>query len=114
MPKPWRKDLLKALVSQGHTIVPYRIVQHEPDQASVEVYDPNRALFKEDEFLAVQGKVSEDRFSGGLRLNAGSQVAVTQPVVPAAMPAGEPRRRRMGGPPGEAPRPATPPAAAAP
>jgi len=35
-----------------------------------EVYDPNRALFKEDEFLAVQGKVSEDRFSGGLRVTA--------------------------------------------
>ena len=35
-----------------------------------ELYDPNRALFKEDEFLAVQGKVSEDRFSGGLRITA--------------------------------------------
>lgn len=35
-----------------------------------ELYDPNRALFKEDEFLAVQGKVSEDRFSGGLRVTA--------------------------------------------
>ena len=35
-----------------------------------EVYDANKALFKEDEFLAVQGKVSEDRFSGGLRITA--------------------------------------------
>ena len=35
-----------------------------------ELYDPNRHLFKEDEFLAVQGKVSEDRFSGGLRITA--------------------------------------------
>ncbi|MGE5649391.1 MAG: DNA polymerase III subunit alpha [Bacillota bacterium] len=35
-----------------------------------ELYDPNRHLFKEDEFLAVQGKVSEDRFSGGLRVSA--------------------------------------------
>jgi DNA polymerase-3 subunit alpha len=35
-----------------------------------ELYDPNRNLFKEDEFLAVQGKVSEDRFSGGLRVTA--------------------------------------------
>jgi DNA polymerase III subunit alpha len=35
-----------------------------------ELYDPNRNLFKEDEFLAVQGKVSEDRFSGGLRISA--------------------------------------------
>ncbi|HJV74462.1 MAG TPA: DNA polymerase III subunit alpha, partial [Noviherbaspirillum sp.] len=35
-----------------------------------ELYDPNKQLFKEDEFLAVQGKVSEDRFSGGLRISA--------------------------------------------
>jgi DNA polymerase-3 subunit alpha len=35
-----------------------------------EVYDANKQLFKEDEFLAVQGKVSEDRFSGGLRITA--------------------------------------------
>ncbi len=35
-----------------------------------ELYDPNKPLFKEDEFLAVQGKVSEDRFSGGLRIAA--------------------------------------------
>ncbi|HYD95661.1 MAG TPA: DNA polymerase III subunit alpha [Noviherbaspirillum sp.] len=35
-----------------------------------ELYEPNRQLFKEDEFLAVQGKVSEDRFSGGLRISA--------------------------------------------
>jgi DNA polymerase-3 subunit alpha len=35
-----------------------------------ELYDPNKHLFKEDEFLAVQGKVSEDRFSGGLRISA--------------------------------------------
>ncbi|PWH47521.1 hypothetical protein, partial [Escherichia coli] len=35
-----------------------------------EVFDANRHLFKEDEFLAVQGKVSEDRFSGGLRITA--------------------------------------------
>jgi DNA polymerase-3 subunit alpha len=35
-----------------------------------ELYDANKALFKEDEFLAVQGKVSEDKFSGGLRISA--------------------------------------------
>jgi DNA polymerase III subunit alpha len=35
-----------------------------------EVYEASRNLFKEDEFLAVQGKVSEDRFSGGLRISA--------------------------------------------
>ncbi len=35
-----------------------------------EIFDSHRALFKEDEFLAVQGKISEDRFSGGLRITA--------------------------------------------
>ena len=35
-----------------------------------ELYEPNRALFKDDEFLAVQGKISEDKFSGGPRVIA--------------------------------------------
>ncbi len=35
-----------------------------------ELFDANKRLFKEDEFLAVMGKVSEDRFSGGLRITA--------------------------------------------
>ncbi|MFZ1180381.1 MAG: DNA polymerase III subunit alpha [Herbaspirillum sp.] len=35
-----------------------------------ELAEPNKALFKEDELLIVQGKVSEDRFSGGLRVAA--------------------------------------------
>ncbi|MES2932395.1 MAG: DNA polymerase III subunit alpha [Pseudomonadota bacterium] len=35
-----------------------------------ELYEANKRLFKEDEFLAICGKVSEDRFSGGLRITA--------------------------------------------
>ncbi|MDC8758892.1 DNA polymerase III subunit alpha [Janthinobacterium fluminis] len=35
-----------------------------------ELFEQNRKIFKEDEFLAVVGKVSEDRFSGGLRITA--------------------------------------------
>lgn len=35
-----------------------------------ELYEPNKTLFKEDEFLVVLGKVSEDRFNGGLRVSA--------------------------------------------
>ncbi|MET0265825.1 MAG: DNA polymerase III subunit alpha, partial [Duganella sp.] len=35
-----------------------------------EVFEENKHMFKEDEFLAVIGKVSEDRFSGGLRISA--------------------------------------------
>ena len=37
-----------------------------------EVFEANKNAFKEDEFLAVVGKVSEDRFSGGLRIMAES------------------------------------------
>jgi DNA polymerase-3 subunit alpha len=35
-----------------------------------ELADEYKKIFKEDEFLAVLGKVSEDRFSGGLRITA--------------------------------------------
>jgi DNA polymerase III subunit alpha len=65
-----------------------------------ELVDANRNLFKEDEFLCVQGKVSEDRFTGGLRITAEKVmdiagvrqqyarrviVALTQPVDKAAV-----------------------------
>jgi DNA polymerase-3 subunit alpha len=35
-----------------------------------EVFEEHKHMFKEDEFLAVIGKVSEDRFNGGLRISA--------------------------------------------
>jgi DNA polymerase-3 subunit alpha len=35
-----------------------------------ELFDANKRIFKEDEFIAIVGKVSEDRFSGGLRIAA--------------------------------------------
>jgi len=35
-----------------------------------ELFESNKRMFKEDEFLAVIGKVSEDRFTGGLRITA--------------------------------------------
>ena len=35
-----------------------------------EVFEPFKQLIKEDELLIVQGKVSEDRFNGGLRVSA--------------------------------------------
>lgn len=37
-----------------------------------ELFEANKKIFKEDEFMAVVGKVSEDRFSGGLRITAES------------------------------------------
>jgi DNA polymerase-3 subunit alpha len=35
-----------------------------------ELFDAHKNMFKEDEFLLVVGKVSEDRFNGGLRITA--------------------------------------------
>jgi DNA polymerase III subunit alpha len=35
-----------------------------------ELFEANKNIFKEDEFLLVVGKVSEDRFTGGLRITA--------------------------------------------
>lgn len=43
-----------------------------------ELYDANKRLFKEDEFLAVQGKVSEDRFFGGLRITADKVMGIVE------------------------------------
>jgi DNA polymerase III subunit alpha len=37
---------------------------------SSDLVEEHKNWFKEDEFLAVQGKVSEDRFNGGVRINA--------------------------------------------
>jgi DNA polymerase-3 subunit alpha len=35
-----------------------------------ELFEANKNIFREDEFLLVVGKVSEDRFNGGLRITA--------------------------------------------
>lgn len=42
VPKPWRRDLARAVIREGHTIVPYRIRQPSPTRAFVDCYDPNR------------------------------------------------------------------------
>jgi hypothetical protein len=63
VPKPWRKDLLKAMVTQGHTIVPYRIVQPSPDRATVEVYDPNRPPVTLETPEKVEFDLRRDRYS---------------------------------------------------
>jgi DNA polymerase III subunit alpha len=68
--------IISALRSQMTQRGRMMIVTLDDGSAQVEVtvysetYEANRTLFREDEFLAVQGKVSEDRFSGGLRITA--------------------------------------------
>lgn len=41
VPRPWRRDVVRALLGQGHTVVPYAFSQAETGWASVWVYDPN-------------------------------------------------------------------------
>lgn len=41
VPRPWRRDLLTALIGSGHTVVPYALRQASDDRADVWVYDPN-------------------------------------------------------------------------
>lgn len=41
VPRPWRRDVIRALLGQGHTVVPYAFCQRDADHARVWVYDPN-------------------------------------------------------------------------
>lgn len=41
VPRPWRRDVLQALLGQGHTVVPYAFCQRTAQHAVVWVYDPN-------------------------------------------------------------------------
>ncbi|HLT20775.1 MAG TPA: hypothetical protein VKZ96_15055 [Thermomicrobiales bacterium] len=43
VPKPWRRDIARAVVRQGHTIVPFRIRQESARLAYIDCYDPNTA-----------------------------------------------------------------------
>ncbi len=79
--KPVREPkLIAGIISGLRTQMTQRgrmlIVTLDDNTAQVEVtvyselYEAHRSLFREDEFLAVQGKITEDRFSGGLRITA--------------------------------------------
>jgi len=63
IPKPWRRDLVRALIGNGHTIVPYRIVQPNPQSARVEVYDPNRPPATLDTPQVVEFDLENDRYA---------------------------------------------------
>ncbi len=43
VPRPWRRDIARAVVREGHTIVPFHIRQESPARAFIDCYDPNRA-----------------------------------------------------------------------
>jgi hypothetical protein len=63
VPKPWRKDVLRALIGSGHTIVPYRIIQPNPKSARVEVYDPNRPPATLESPQVVEFDLESDRYA---------------------------------------------------
>lgn len=41
VPRLWRKDIFRAVVNEGHTVVPYALDQMSPNIGHVAVYDPN-------------------------------------------------------------------------
>lgn len=63
VPKPWRRDVVSALVNQGHTVVPYRIRQDSGERAFVEVYDPNRPPATLETPEAIEFDLRRDRYS---------------------------------------------------
>lgn len=66
VPKPWRRDILTAVVEQGHTVVPYHLVQESEDRGWIAVYDPNRPdLIDADEPRVIEFDLRRDRYSYG-------------------------------------------------
>ena len=64
VPKPWRRDVFRALVRVGHTVVPYRVRQEGPWRGCIEVYDPNRPeAIGSDEPRVIEFDLRRDRYS---------------------------------------------------
>jgi DNA polymerase-3 subunit alpha len=53
-----------------------------------ELLDANRNILREDEFLLLVGKVSEDRFNGGLRITAEKAFELAEILQPYRQEAG--------------------------
>ena len=64
VPKPWRRDVFRALVRVGHTVVPYRVRQEGPWRGCIEVYDPNRPeAIGSEEPRVIEFDLRRDRYS---------------------------------------------------
>jgi len=61
VPRPWRRDVVQALLGQGHTVVPYAFCQREATQAVVWVYDPN--LPDRPDLTAITFDLRHDRYA---------------------------------------------------
>ncbi|MCO5176034.1 MAG: hypothetical protein M9890_03530 [Thermomicrobiales bacterium] len=70
VPKPWRRDVLQAVVEQGHTVVPYHLVQESDDYGWIAVYDPNRPdLIDSDEPRMIEFDLRRDRYAYGTKVS---------------------------------------------
>ena len=70
VPKPWRRDVLTAVVEQGHTVVPYHLVQESDEAGWIAVYDPNRPdLIGADEPRVIEFDLRRDRYRYGTKVS---------------------------------------------
>ncbi len=70
VPKPWRCDVLSAVVEQGHTVVPYHLVQESDDRGWIAVYDPNRPdLIDADEPRIIEFDLARNRYRYGTKVS---------------------------------------------
>ncbi|HMM40371.1 MAG TPA: hypothetical protein PKA95_00545 [Thermomicrobiales bacterium] len=70
VPKPWRRDVLSAVVEQGHTVVPYHLVQESDERGWIAVYDPNRPdLIDADEPRVIEFDLRRNRYSYGTKVS---------------------------------------------
>ncbi|MEX2314134.1 MAG: hypothetical protein WD628_00350, partial [Thermomicrobiales bacterium] len=66
IPKPWRLDLVQALVAEGHTVVPYRLRQAGAERGALEVYDPNHpAAIGSDAPRTIHFDLARNRYAYG-------------------------------------------------
>lgn len=84
VPKPWRRDIHRAVVREGHSIVPFRIRQESPRLAYIDCYDPNTAfevhtieLHLDTDRYCYRHKVSLD--DGGVGMIAVPHTAYAEP-----------------------------------
>ncbi|MDI3339172.1 MAG: hypothetical protein QJR03_01435 [Sphaerobacter sp.] len=83
VPRPWRRDLVRALTREGHTVVPYGFRQDHPDRAEVLVWDPNHPAAPPDESILtvdLRGDTYGYRDRARLGERTTTIVAVRQPA----------------------------------
>lgn len=62
VPRPWRKDIVSALMRQGHTVVPYGFRQENEQRAEMLVYDPNHPDTSQSERSVILFDLDKDSY----------------------------------------------------